>query len=154
MKTVGELLQNKGYDVWSVAPDDTVLDALKLMADKNIGAVLVLAAGNLAGILSERDLARKIAHKGISAADTRVWEIMTERVICVRTDQSIQECMALMTERRIRHLPVLEKNQLIGVISIGDVVKDTISRQEALISQLETRVERFEDVFWGVREQL
>ena len=151
MKTVGELLQGKGYDIWSVAPDDTVLDALKLLADKNVGAVLVLAAGNLAGILSERDFARKVALKGRLARDTRVWEIMTERVICVRNDQSIEECMALMTDRRIRHLPVLEKNQLIGLISIGDVVKDIISEQEVLISQLETRVERFQDVFWGTQ---
>jgi CBS domain-containing protein len=154
MKTVGELLESKGYDVWSVAPDDSVLDALRLMADKNVGAVLVLAAGNLAGILSERDFARKVARKGITAADTRVWEIMTERVICVRSDQSIEECMMLMTNRRIRHLPVLDKNQLIGLISIGDVVKDIISRQEAIISHLETRVERFEDVFWAVRSRL
>jgi signal-transduction protein with cAMP-binding, CBS, and nucleotidyltransferase domain len=153
MKTAGELLQNKGYDIWSVSPDDTVLDALKLMADKNVGAVLVLAAGNLAGILSERDLARRVAHEGRLPEDTRVWELMTERVICVRTDQTLEECMALITNKRIRHLPVLEKNQLVGVISVGDVVKAIISRQKVLISQLETRVERFEDHFWGTESQ-
>ena len=144
MKTVGQLLQSKGYDVWSVAPDDLVLDALKLMAEKNIGAVLVLAAGNLAGILSERDFARKVVLESISATDTRVWEIMTERVISVRVDQSIGECMTLMTNKRVRHLPVLENNQLIGVISIGDVIKAIISEQEAIIDQ-------FKDYLWGAR---
>ena len=142
MKTVGQLLESKGYDIWSVAPEDSVLDALKLMAEKNVGAVLVLAAGNLAGILSERDFARKVALEGITAKDTRVWEIMTERVICVRSDQAIAECMTLMTDRRIRHLPVLESNQLVGVISIGDVVKTIITEQEAII-------EGFEDYMWG-----
>ena len=142
MKTVGQLLESKGYDIWSVAPDDSVLDALKLMAEKNVGAVLVLAAGNLAGILSERDFARKVALEGITAKDTRVWEIMTERVICVRSDQAIAECMTLMTNKRIRHLPVLESNQLVGVISIGDVVKTIITEQEAII-------EGFEDYMWG-----
>ncbi len=142
MKTVGQLLGNKGYDIWSVAPDDSVLDALKLMAEKNVGAVLVLAAGNLAGILSERDFARKVALEGITAKDTRVWEIMTERVICVRSDQAIAECMTLMTNKRIRHLPVLESNQLVGVISIGDVVKTIITEQEAII-------EGFKDYMWG-----
>jgi CBS domain-containing protein len=142
MKTAGQLLESKGYDVWSVAPDDSVLDALKLMAEKNVGAVLVLAAGNLAGILSERDFARKVALEGISAKDTRVWEIMTERVICVRSDQAIAECMTLMTNKRIRHLPVLESNQLVGVISIGDVVKTIITEQEAII-------EGFKDYMWG-----
>jgi IMP dehydrogenase len=142
MKTVGQLLEGKGYDIWSVAPDDSVLEALRLMAEKNVGAVLVLAAGNLAGILSERDFARKVALEGIAAKDTRVWEIMTERVICVRSDQAIAECMTLMTDRRIRHLPVLESNQLVGVISIGDVVKTIITEQEAII-------EGFSDYMWG-----
>jgi signal-transduction protein with cAMP-binding, CBS, and nucleotidyltransferase domain len=151
MKTVGELLENKGYAIWAVAPDDTVLDALKLMADRNVGAVLVLTTGSVEGILSERDFARVVARKGIAAKDTRVWEIMTKDVICVRSDQSIEDCMALMTNRRIRHLPVLEENHLIGVISIGDVVKDIISRQGALISQLEGRVDLFEDWYWADR---
>lgn len=142
MRTVGQLLESKGYDIWSVSPDDSVLDALKLMAEKNVGAVLVLAAGNLAGILSERDFARKVALEGISAKDTRVWEIMTERVICMRSDQAIAECMTLMTDKRIRHLPVLENNQLVGVISIGDVVKTIITEQEAII-------EGFRDYMWG-----
>ncbi len=142
MKTVGQLLESKGYDIWSVAPDDSVLDALKLMAEKNVGTVLVLAAGNLAGILSERDFARKVALEGMTAKDTRVWEIMTERVICVRSEQGLAECMRLMTDKRIRHLPVLESNQLVGVISIGDVVKTIITEQEAII-------EGFRDYIWG-----
>lgn len=142
MRTVGQLLDGKGRDIWSVAPEDTVLDALKLMAEKNVGAVLVLGAGNLRGIVSERDFARRVALEGIAAEDTRVWEIMTEQVICVRTDQSIAECMQLMTDKRIRHLPVLENNQLIGVISIGDVVKAIITEQEAII-------EGFRDYMWG-----
>jgi CBS domain-containing protein len=142
MKTVGQLLESKGYDIWSVAPEDSVLDALKLMADKNVGAVLVLAAGNLVGILSERDFARKVALEGITAEDTRVWKIMTGEVVCVRVDQAIAECMVLMTDRRIRHLPVLENNQLVGVITIGDVVKTIISEQETII-------EGFKDHMWG-----
>ena len=144
MKTVGQLLQHKGNEIWSVAPDDSVFDALKLMADKNVGAVLVLAAGNLAGILSERDFARKVALEGAIAKNTRVCEIMTEEVICVRTGQGIGECMALMTDNHIRHLPVLENNQLIGVISIGDVVKAIVTEQGAIIKQ-------FGDYMWGVQ---
>jgi len=142
MRTVKELLHDKGCSIWSVAPEDSVLDALKLMADKNVGAVLVLAAGNLAGILSERDFARKVAREGISAENTRVWEAMTEQVICVRAEQSIAECMVMMTDKRIRHLPVLENNQLVGVISIGDVVKTIISEQATII-------EGFRDYMWG-----
>jgi CBS domain-containing protein len=142
MRTVGQLLDGKGRDIWSVSPEDSVLDALKLMAEKNVGAVLVLSAGNLRGILSERDFARRVALEGIAPHDTRVWEIMTERVICVRTDQAIAECMRLMTDKRIRHLPVLDSNQLVGVISIGDVVKAIITEQEAII-------EGFKDYMWG-----
>jgi CBS domain-containing protein len=142
VKTVGQLLDGKGYDIWSVAPEDSVLDALRLMAERNVGAVLVLAAGNLRGIVSERDFARRVALEGIVAEDTPVWKIMTESVICVRTDQAIAECMRLMTDKRIRHLPVLESNQLVGVISIGDVVKAIITEQEAII-------EGFKDYMWG-----
>jgi len=136
MKTVKEVLQQKGYDVWSIAPDATVYDALKLMADKNIGAVLVLDGGNLVGILSERDYARKVILKGRFSRDTLVREIMTERVVYVRPDQTVEECMALMTDKRIRHLPVVQDNKVIGVISIGDVVKSIISEKETLINQL------------------
>jgi CBS domain-containing protein len=137
MKTVRELLKVKGYDIWAVAPDDSVYGALKLMAEKNIGAVLVLEAGALVGILSERDYARKVIFKGRLPEGTPVREIMTERVLWVGPDQTVEECMALMTDKRVRHLPVFEDDQLIGVISIGDVVKAIISHQEFMIEQLE-----------------
>jgi len=137
MKTVKDLLKGKGYDIWAVAPDDSVYDALKLMAEKNVGAVLVMDAGTLVGILSERDYARKVDFKGRCPEDTSAQEIMTEKVLWVRPDQTIEECMALMTNKRVRHLPVFEDDQLIGVISIGDVVKAIISEQEFMIGQLE-----------------
>jgi CBS domain-containing protein len=140
MKTVRQLLQAKGYDIWSVAPDDSVYDALKLMADKNVGAVLVTEAGNLVGILSERDYARKVILKGRTSKDTPVREIMTEKVVYVRPDQTTEECMALMTDKRVRHLPVVENDQLIGIISIGDVVKAIMSHQEFMIEQLENYI--------------
>jgi CBS domain-containing protein len=140
MKTVRELLQAKGYDIWSVAPDDSVYDALKLMADKNVGAVLVTEAGNLVGILSERDYARKVTLKGRTSKDTPVREIMTEKVVYVRPDQTSDECMALMTDKRVRHLPVIENDRLIGIISIGDVVKEIISHQEFMLEQLENYI--------------
>jgi CBS domain-containing protein len=140
MKTVRELLQAKGYDIWSVAPDDSVYDALKLMADKNVGAVLVTEAGNLVGILSERDYARKVILKGKTSKDTPVREIMTEKVVYVRPDQTSDECMAVMTDKRVRHLPVIENGQLIGIISIGDVVKEIISHQEFMLEQLENYI--------------
>lgn len=140
MKTVSQLLQQKGYNIWSIAPDVTVYDALELMADKNIGAVLVMDGENLVGILSERDYARKVILKARFSRDTLVREIMTEKVVCVRPDQSVEECMALMTAKRIRHLPVTEGNKVIGVISIGDAVKAVISEQEFIIEQLENYI--------------
>jgi CBS domain-containing protein len=140
MKTVGELLQAKGYDIWSVAPDDSVYDALQLMADKNVGAVLVTEAGNLVGIVSERDYARKVILKGKTSKDTPVREIMTEKVVYVRPDQTSDECMVLMTDKRVRHLPVIENDQLIGIISIGDVVKAIMSHQEFMLEQLENYI--------------
>lgn len=137
MITVRQLLETKGYDVWSIAPDATVYEALELMAEKEVGALLVLTGDKLVGIMSERDYARKVVLIGKSAIDTPVREIMTERVVCVRPEQTIGECMALMTDKHIRHLPVLEDGQLIGIISIGDVVKTIISEQEFIIEQLE-----------------
>lgn len=137
MATVRDMLRTKGTDIWSVAPDTTVYDALKLMAEKNIGAVLVMDADNLMGILSERDHARKVALHGKTAADTPAREIMTERVMCVRPEETAEQCMALMTEKKVRHLPVIEDDQLAGMISIGDVVKATIEQQEFIIEQLE-----------------
>ena len=141
MKTVKELLRVKGYQVWSIGPDATVYEALTLMAEKDVGALLVLdSAGHLVGVLSERDYARKIVLKGKTSRETPVREIMTEKVVWVRPDQTIEECMALMTNKRIRHLPVLEGGRLLGVISIGDVVKDIISEQEFMIEQLENYI--------------
>ena len=140
MKTVRELLRNKGDQVYSLGPEATVYEALTLMAEKDVGALLVLDSGQLVGILSERDYARKIVLKGKTSRETPVREIMTEKVVWVRPDQTIEECMALMTNKRIRHLPVLEGGRLLGVISIGDVVKDIISEQEFMIEQLENYI--------------
>jgi CBS domain-containing protein len=120
-----------------MAPDAKVYDALKLMADKNVGAVLVMDADCLVGILSERDYARKVILHGKSSKETPVREIMTGRVVYVRPEQTTEECMALMTDKRVRHLPVLEDEKVIGVISIGDVVKSIISEQGFIIEQLE-----------------
>jgi len=140
MKTVRQLLQVKGNRVCSVAPDTSVYSALKVMDDNNVGALLVLSQGVLAGIFSERDYARKVALRGKSSKDTRVEEIMTEKVDCVSPSQSVHECMGLMTRKHIRHLPVMENSQLVGVISIGDVVKAVISEQEFTIEQLESYI--------------
>jgi len=140
MKTVNQLLQGKGAEVWSVSPDITVYDALVLMAEKNVGAVLVLDGGRLVGIFSERDYARKVVLRGKSSKETPVREIMTSRVVYVRPEQSVEDCMALMTDKRIRHLPVLDRDRVIGVISIGDVVKSIISEQSFMIEQLENYI--------------
>ena len=140
MAIVAQILQAKGHAVWSIAPEATVYAALELMAEKDIGALLVLHRGELVGILSERDYARKVILKGKFSKDTQVREIMTEEVFGVRPDQPIEECMALMTAKRVRHLPVIEEGKLIGVISIGDVVKALISDQDLLIHALESYI--------------
>jgi CBS domain-containing protein len=140
MKTVKHVLQAKGHDVWSIPPDALVYDALKLMADKEVGALLVLEAGKLVGIISERDYARKVMLKGKSSLDTPVREIMTQKVIYVRPEQTIEDCMALMTEKRVRHLPVLVDDQVIGVVSIGDLVKAVIAEKDFMIKQLENYI--------------
>ena len=138
MVTVRNLLENKGNHIWSISPDASVYTALMLMADKRIGALLVLIDDKLAGVMSERDYARKVILKGRSSKDTLVGDIMTTKVFYVSPDQKIDECMALMTDKSIRHLPVVEGEDLLGVISIGDVVKAVISEQEFIIDQLET----------------
>ena len=140
MKTVQQLLESKRYSLVSVTPSTTVFDALKVMAEKEIGAVIVIDNGHLAGIFSERDYARKVVLQGKASKDTPVGEIMTERVVCVRPDQTIEDCMGLMTDKRIRHLPVLEHKKVIGVISIGDVVKEMLSEKEFVIKQLESYI--------------
>jgi CBS domain-containing protein len=140
MKTIGQLLQIKGHDIWSIAPDAPVYDAIKLMANKGVGALLVLEAGKLVGIVSERDYARKVILKGKTSKGTPVKDIMTPHVIYTSPDQTIEKCMALMTAKHIRHLPVLEGDQLVGIVSIGDLVKAIISEQATLIQQLENHI--------------
>ena len=140
MTTVGRLLDSKGHDVWSIAPDASVFDAIKLMADRGIGAVLVMKGEKLVGVVSERDYARKVILQGRSSKDTPVRQIMTDKVFYVRPDQTVEDCMVLMTEKRIRHLPVLDGDRLVGMISIGDVVKSVISEKETLIRQLENYI--------------
>ncbi len=137
MKTVKQLLQAKHqHEIWSVTPNDSMYGAAKLMANKGIGALLVLEEDKLVGIVSERDYVRKLILNDKSAKDTSVREAMTKKVIYVRPEQSIEECMALMTEKGIRHLPVIDADELIGVISIKDVVKGLISEKEFIIEQL------------------
>ncbi|MBI5301693.1 MAG: CBS domain-containing protein [Chloroflexi bacterium] len=134
---VAQLLQTKGSALWSIAPDATVYAALELMAQKDIGALLVLDGDQVVGILSERDYARKVALQGKITETTRVREIMTTNVIYVSPEQTVEDCMALMTAKRVRHLPVLAQNKLVGLVSIGDVVKSLIANQEFLIGELE-----------------
>jgi CBS domain-containing protein len=140
MVTVRQILKNKGFQAWSIEPAATVYSALQLMAEKQIGALLVQAEGKLVGIFSERDYARKVILHGKSSAETQVSEIMTPDVVTVRPEQTIADCMALMTEKRFRHLPVVEGDQILGVISIGDVVKAIISDQQFVIKQLESYI--------------
>jgi len=140
MKTVKQILDEKGHAAWHVAPDSFVYDALKLMADNGIGALLVLEGERLVGVISERDYARKVILKGKSSLDTPVKDIMTRDIIWVRPEQSVEECMALVTEKRVRHLPVLVDDRVVGVISIGDLVKAVIDEKDFVIKQLESYI--------------
>jgi CBS domain-containing protein len=140
MRTVRHLLELKGKDLWSVRPGDTVYDALRLMADKDVGALVVVEGDEMVGIFSERDYARKIILHGKASRETLVSEIMTHDVFTVHPDQTIEECMETMTQKHIRHLPVLVDKRVLGVISIGDVVKDIIFRQRKTIASLEDKV--------------
>jgi len=140
MTTVKQLLQTKSSDVWTISPDASVKDALERMAEKNVGALLVVDSEELVGIISERDYARCSLRKEAVLMTTPVREIMTTRVIYVRPEQTIEACMALMTDKRVRHLPVLADDQLVGIVSIGDVVKAIISHQEFIIEQLENYI--------------
>ena len=137
MKTVRDILEVKGRTVWSIDPASSVFDALGLMAEKEIGALVVLDGAHVAGIISERDYARKVILHGRASPTTLVKEIMTSHVAYTHLDQSIEECMAIMTDKRIRHLPVLQDGRLIGLISIGDLVKAIIADQKFMIEQLE-----------------
>ena len=136
MQTVRDILKAKGTDVWRVEPDATVFDALKRMAEKEVGALVVMQGEQVVGLISERDYARKIILHGRASPTTLVKEIMTTPVVYIHRDQAIEECMSLMTEKRIRHLPVLEGGKLVGIISIGDIVKSIIADQQFIIEQL------------------
>ena len=140
MKTVGDIIQTKGREVWTIPPETTVFDALKIMADKNVGALVVLDKAELAGILSERDYARKVILHGRSSRELQVREIMSTSVYSVSPKENIEDCMALFTNKRVRHLPVLQDGQLVGIISIGDVVKAVIAEQEYTIKHLENYI--------------
>ncbi|MHB8666851.1 MAG: CBS domain-containing protein [Burkholderiales bacterium] len=142
MKTVAQLLKSKPSGVIAIGPDVQVLEALKVLADKDVGAVLVMDGSRLLGIVSERDYARKVALKGKSSSSTPVSEIMTREIVCVTPAQTNEECMALMTEKHARHLPVVDNGRVIGVLSIGDLVKDAISEQQFVINQLEHYIYR------------
>lgn len=140
MKTVKQLLEVKGRAVHGITPDASVFDAIKLMAEKGIGALVVLEAGRLAGMVSERDYARKVILVGRSSQTTAVRDIMTDKVVTVRSEQTVEDCMALMTEKRIRHLPVVDSGRLAGVVSIGDLVKEVIADREETIKHLESYI--------------
>jgi CBS domain-containing protein len=138
--TAAQILKRKGNDVWSVSVDATVYQAIEIMAERRIGSLLVLDGGKLVGIVSERDYARKVILMGRSSRETQVREIMTAPVIYVRPEDSVDECMKIITEHRIRHLPVIDGEEVVGIVSIGDVVKWIMSAQEHTIQQLQSYV--------------
>ncbi|HQR52766.1 MAG TPA: CBS domain-containing protein [Burkholderiales bacterium] len=141
MRPIKQLLDSKAsHKIYSVAPHTSVLDALRLLAEADVGAVLVMDGERMAGIFSERDYARRVVLQGKSSRETPVREVMTDRIVCVQPSQTVEEAMAMMTEVRCRHLPVVEHGRVIGVVSIGDLVKEIISEQEFLIQQLETYI--------------
>jgi len=139
MTTIRQILRGK-HDVYAVAPEATVLEALRLMSEKNIGAVVVVSGDKLVGVFSERDYARKVVLQGKTSKDTPVADVMSSKVITIDPDRSAGECMALMTEKRFRHLPVMENGELVGVISIGDVVRVVVEEQRFTIKQLESYI--------------
>ena len=143
MKTLRQLIAGKHKPIATVDPDSTVLHALEIMAENDVGALLVLDGGRLAGVFSERDYARKVILQGKSSKELKVREIMTDKVFYVTPETSIEQCMAIMTDKHIRHLPILENGEkVLGIISIGDVVKETISQQQFIINQLESYITR------------
>jgi CBS domain-containing protein len=137
MRSISHVLDTKGRDAWHIAPDDSVYNAIKMMADKEVGALLVMEGEKLIGIISERDYARKMILTGRSSPQTPVSQIMTKSVFYVRSDQTVEECMTLMTEKRLRHLPVVDEGRVTGVLSMGDLVKSIITEQKIKIEQLE-----------------
>ncbi len=140
MKNVDDLLQMKGNDIWAVRPNESVCDALKVMKERNIGAVLVLDEGRLAGIFSERDYARRVVLEGRTSKSTPVADVMATSVRYVKPEHTVEDCMTLMSEKHLRHLPVLDNDKLIGLISISDVVKIIVSKQDLKIKTLETYI--------------
>ncbi len=140
MKLVKHIIDTKGNEIWHIAPEDSVLDAIKMMAEKGIGALLVMQDERLVGIVSERDYARKVILQGKSSGETPVSEIMTAEVFSIEPLESVEDCMKLMTDKRIRHLPVMENEKVVGVLSIGDLVKEIIAEQEFTIKQLENYI--------------
>jgi CBS domain-containing protein len=140
MNLVKDILAEKGSQVWTISPEAKVIDALKLMAERSVGAIVVMYKNQVTGILSERDYARKVILKGRSSADTPVKEIMTFQVYYVNSTTTSEECLALMTQKRIRHLPVIDGEKLIGIVSIGDVVKSIISHQKVTIENLQNYI--------------
>jgi len=140
MKTVTEILEKKGSSVWTIGPDEMVIEALRVMADKEIGALVVVESGKVAGIFTERDYARKVILKGAASRETPVRDIMSTRVAYVRLEMTAEECLALMTEKRFRHLPVIVDDELKGLVSIGDAVKAVIEEREFMIGQLENYI--------------
>jgi CBS domain-containing protein len=138
MLRVKHLLANKGHDIWSIDAEEPVLAAIQIMADHHVGALPVLRDGRLAGIVSERDYARKVILLGRSSAETAVWQIMSSPVVTVGSEDAVRRCMELMTERRVRHLPVVDASgTMVGMISIGDVLRSVMEEQQSLIEQLE-----------------
>ena len=140
MKTIKEILDAKGHAVSTIGPEETVLDALKLMAEKELGALVVMEEGKLIGLITERDYARKVILKGRTSLETKVREIMTQKVVCSTLERTADEAMAVMTEKRVRHLPVIDEKQVVGLVSIGDLVKAIFCdrvRQQFVIEQLE-----------------
>jgi CBS domain-containing protein len=138
--TIREILKKKGQEVWSITPETSVYQAIEMMADKHVGALLVMTGDTLVGIVSERDYARKVILKGRSSKEARVHEIMTSPVVFVGPQHTVDECMKIMTEKRVRHLPVIESEKVAGIVSIGDVVKWIMSAQDHTIQQLENYV--------------
>ena len=137
MTTVQQLLDDKGHDVWSIHPDSSVFDAIQLMASKDVGALVVVDDDRPVGIFTERHYARNVILKGKSSPKTRTRDIMTTEVICARPEQTVEQCMAVMTDKRVRHLPVLDQERLVGIVSIGDLVKSITADQNFAIEQLE-----------------
>ena len=140
MKHVADILNTKGSEVWTITPHQNVFDALSLMAEKEIGALLVMQDDKLRGIFTERDYARKIILKGLSSKSCVVGDIMTSKVLCVTPEHSVDECLALMTDGRLRHLPVIDHKKVVGLISIGDLVKITIEDQQFIIEQMQSYI--------------